>query len=110
MQHRRLGGKLEVSALGLGCMGMSEAYGPHNDMESLGTLHHALEQGITFFDTADLYGDGHNETLVGRAMRGRRKRVAIATKFGIRGRDGKGGWRVDGRPAVRGDRVFPCRA
>lgn len=91
MQQRKLGG-LEVSALGLGCMGMSEFYGPRDEAESLATLQRALELGVNFFDTADMYGPFTNERLVGRAVRGRRDQVVIATKFGIvRGEDS--GWR-----------------
>lgn len=91
MQQRKLGG-LEVSALGLGCMGMSEFYGPRDEAESLATLQRALELGVNFFDTADMYGPFTNERLVGRALRGRRDQVVIATKFGIvRGEDS--GWR-----------------
>ncbi|MCX7601243.1 MAG: aldo/keto reductase [Meiothermus sp.] len=82
MQQRKLGG-LEVSALGLGCMGMSEFYGPRDEAESLATLQRALELGVNFFDTADMYGPFTNERLVGRAVRGRRDQVVIATKFGI---------------------------
>jgi aryl-alcohol dehydrogenase-like predicted oxidoreductase len=72
-----------VSAIGLGCMGMSEFYGPGDDQQSLETLAAALEQGIDFFDTADMYGLGHNEELLGRFLKGRRERVVLATKFGI---------------------------
>jgi aryl-alcohol dehydrogenase-like predicted oxidoreductase len=72
-----------VSAIGLGCMGMSEFYGPGNDQQSLEALATALEQGIDFFDTADMYGLGHNEELLGRFLKGRRDRVVLATKFGI---------------------------
>ncbi len=84
MQQRRLGknGPL-VSALGLGCMGMSEFYGVGDDAESLATIHRALEMGITLLDTADVYGPFLNEELVGKAVRGRRKEVFLATKFGI---------------------------
>jgi aryl-alcohol dehydrogenase-like predicted oxidoreductase len=84
MQERRLGTQgLAVSALGLGCMGMSEFYGRTDDAESIATVHRALELGITLLDTADMYGPYTNEELVGRAIRGRRERVVLATKFGI---------------------------
>ena len=99
MLTRRLGTQgLEVSALGLGCMGMSEFYGPTDDRESVATIHRALELGVTFFDTAEVYGPYTNETLVGRALAGRRNRVVIATKFGweIEGKK-RGG--LDSRPA-----------
>jgi aryl-alcohol dehydrogenase-like predicted oxidoreductase len=82
MEHRKLR-DLEVSALGLGCMGMSEFYGPGDERESLATIDRALELGIHFFDTADMYGPFKNEELVGRALRDRRDRVVIATKFGV---------------------------
>jgi aryl-alcohol dehydrogenase-like predicted oxidoreductase len=72
-----------VSALGLGCMGMSGTYGPAQDAESLRTLERALELGVTFFDTADFYGTGHNETLLGPFVRRHRDRVIVATKFGM---------------------------
>jgi aryl-alcohol dehydrogenase-like predicted oxidoreductase len=84
MKKRRLGSQgLAVSTLGLGCMGMSEFYGARDDRESVATIHRALELGVTFFDTADMYGPYLNEELVGRALHGRRDGVAIATKFGI---------------------------
>jgi aryl-alcohol dehydrogenase-like predicted oxidoreductase len=83
MPTRKLGAGLEVSALGLGCMGMSEFYGPRDDAESIATLHRALDLGMTFLDTADIYGYGDNEALVGQALRGRRDQVVLATKFGI---------------------------
>ena len=84
MQTRTLGrAGLEVSALGLGCMGMSDFYGQPDDSESTRTLHRALELGVTFFDTADMYGPFKNEELLGQAFRGRRQQVVLATKFGI---------------------------
>src|SRR6185437_10282925 len=85
MQQRRLGGQgLMVSALGLGCMGMSWAYGPRDDAESIATIHEAIDLGITLFDTAEVYGPYENEKLLGRALQGRRDRVLIATKFGFK--------------------------
>lgn len=74
---------LTVSAQGLGCMGMSFAYGPTDEAESIATIHRALDLGVTFLDTADMYGLGRNEELVGRAIAGRRDEVVLATKFGI---------------------------
>src|ERR1700724_4096239 len=98
MEHRRLGTQgPTVSALGLGCMGMSQSYGPADEDESIATLLRALELGITFFDTANAYGLGHNERLVGRVLADHRDQVVLATKFGIAGRrDGR--MIVDGRP------------
>jgi len=97
MERRRLG-DLEVSAMGLGCMGMSEFYGTGDEEESIATIHRAIDLGITFLDTADMYGPFTNEKLVGTAIAGRRDEVVLATKFGnVRGEDGsfRG---VSGRP------------
>ncbi|MHB8078024.1 MAG: aldo/keto reductase [Candidatus Krumholzibacteriia bacterium] len=98
MHTRRLGPDLKVSALGLGCMGMSEFYGAADDAESVAVIHRALDLGVTLLDTADMYGCGRNEQLVGRALRGRRDRVVLATKFGnVRGPGGEF-LGVNGRP------------
>jgi aryl-alcohol dehydrogenase-like predicted oxidoreductase len=88
---RRLGPNgPEVSAIGLGCMGMSDFYGAHDEQESITVIHHALDRGVTFLDTADMYGVGRNEQLVGKAIAGRRDEVFLATKFGnVRGPDGE---------------------
>src|SRR5258707_3165684 len=84
MEKRTLGSQgLVVSAIGLGCMGMSEFYGTPDEGESIATIHRALELGVNFLDTADMYGPYTNEELVGRAIRDRRDRVVLATKFGI---------------------------
>jgi len=83
MKKRKLGSDLEVSAVGLGCMGMSFAYGAADETESLATIDRALELGVNFLDTADIYGPHTNEELVGRALKGRRDKFIVATKFGI---------------------------
>jgi len=89
LKVRTLGNSLSVSAIGLGCMGMSEFYGSHDDAASIDTIHRALDLGCNFLDTADMYGPFRNEELVGRAIRGRRDEVVLATKFGnMRGDDG----------------------
>ncbi len=99
METRKLGVRqLSVSALGLGCMGMSDFYSNRDDEESIATIHRALDMGVTFFDTADMYGVGRNEELVGKALRGMRNRVVLATKFGnVRAPDGAY-LGVNGRP------------
>ena len=101
MTYRQLGPGLRVSAIGMGCMGLSQGYGPASDAESVRAIHQALDAGVTLLDTAMSYGQGGNEELVGRALAGRAAPVAVATKFGIvRGPDGV---TMDGRPEhVRG--------
>ena len=103
MRTVSLGG-LTVPAQGLGCMGMSEWYGAADWDESIATIHRALDLGVTFLDTADIYGAGHNEVLVGRAIHGRRDEVQLATKFGI---DRSGG---DAARVIRGERGYVKRA
>src|ERR1700675_4846447 len=102
---RRLGSEgLETSALGLGCMGMSEFYGTADEGEAIRTIHRALELGLNFLDTADAYGPFTNEKLVGRALEGRRDDIVLATKFGnVRGPDGE-------RLGIRGDRLYVLAA
>jgi aryl-alcohol dehydrogenase-like predicted oxidoreductase len=103
MQTRRLG-SLKTSAIGLGCMGMSEFYGTANEAEAIRTIHRALELGVNLLDTADAYGPFANEQLVGRAIRGRRDEVLLATKFGnVRDPDGT-------RLGIRGDRSYVLQA
>jgi aryl-alcohol dehydrogenase-like predicted oxidoreductase len=102
--HKVSLGELTVSAQGLGCMGMSEWYGSADWDESIATIHRALDLGVTFIDTADIYGAGHNEVLVGRAISGRRDEVQLATKFGI---DRSGG---DAKRTVRGERGYVKRS
>ena len=98
IERRRLGGStLEVSSVGLGYMSMSGVYGPGDDAQSIGVIQRALDLGVNFLDSSDMYGWGHNETLLGKALRGRRDGVVLATKFGnMRKPDGTPG--VDGRP------------
>jgi len=102
MSTRKLGtAGLEVSAIGLGCMGMSQSYGPADETESIATLYRAIELGCTFLDTAEVYGPHTNEALLGRALKGRRDQVTIATKFGFRLENGKQmGTDRDSRPAT----------
>ncbi|MEU4277803.1 aldo/keto reductase [Streptomyces tanashiensis] len=96
-------GSLAVSAQGLGCMGMSHGYGASDDAQSIATLHHALDLGVTLLDTADFYGAGHNEELIGRAVAGRREQVVLATKFGFANRLGE-------PVRVRGDAAYVRQA
>jgi len=108
MDQRHLGTSgLTVSAIGLGCMGMSQSYGAGDDEESVRTIHRALDLGVTYLDTADVYGQGSNEKLVGQAIRGRRQEVVLATKFGLIPSPSGPATGVDGRP----ERVRPsCEA
>lgn len=97
MQHRNIG-NLSVGAIGLGCMGMSDFYGPADDAQSIAVIHRALDLGIDLFDTADMYGSGRNEILLGKALADRRGRARIATKFAVR-RDESGAFLgISGRP------------
>src|ERR671914_1963785 len=100
MEQRELGTSgLTVSALGLGCMGMTWAYGAADADEAIATVHRAIELGVTFLDTAELYGPHTNEELLGRALAGRRDEVVIATKFGVKPKaDGPAGRPLDGTP------------
>ena len=98
MERRALGRGLEVSAQGLGCMGMSEFYGPGDEAESIATIHEALDLGVNFFDTADMYGPFTNEQLVGRALAGRRDEVVLATKFGNQRSEDGAYLGINGRP------------
>jgi aryl-alcohol dehydrogenase-like predicted oxidoreductase len=108
LSKRKLGRQgLEVSAIGLGCMGMSQSYGPADERESIATLHRAIELGCTFFDTAENYGPFTNEELLGRAFRGRRDRIVIATKFGSRF-DGNRIVGTDSRPEHIREAVEGC--
>lgn len=102
MRSHRLGG-IEVPEMGLGCMGMSEHYGGADWDRSIATIHEAIEQGVSLIDTADIYGSGHNEVLVGRAIHDRRDRVRLATKFGI---DRSGG---DANRRFRGEAAYVQR-
>jgi aryl-alcohol dehydrogenase-like predicted oxidoreductase len=103
MERRALGHGLEVSAEGLGCMGMSAWYGPTDEQESIATIHRALELGIDLLDTADVYGQGVNEELVGKAVAGRRDQYVLATKFGNR-------WFDDGRRTIDGSPEYVRQA
>jgi aryl-alcohol dehydrogenase-like predicted oxidoreductase len=104
MERRTLGQGLEVSAIGLGCMGMSEFYGPRDEQEAIGTIHRALDLGVTFLDTADMYGPFTNEKLVARAIADRRDEVQLATKFG-NSRKENGEWL-----GIRGDATYVRQA
>jgi aryl-alcohol dehydrogenase-like predicted oxidoreductase len=98
MEQRKLGTELTVSAMGLGCMGMAAFYGETNEDESIATIHRAIELGVTFLDTAEMYGPHTSEELIGRAVAGRRDEVTIATKFGVHVDVDKGERALDGTP------------
>ena len=102
MKQRKFGQGLIVSELGLGCMGMSEFYGTGNEAESIATIHRALDLGVTLIDTADMYGSGENEKLVSKAIKDRRDRVVLATKFGVLRSENKGFRGVNGSPCPSG--------
>ena len=103
MHYRTLGKTSEkLSAIGLGCMGMSWAYGPTDDTESIATLHKALDLGVNFWDTADMYGNGKNEELISKVLTENRSKVFIATKFGFRFRDGVAGPSSGGNTYIDG--------
>src|ERR1700689_3341304 len=98
MEKRKIGNQgLVAGAIGLGCMGMTHAYGTGDEVESIATIHRALDWGVTLFDTAEVYGPHTNEELVGKAIRGRRDQVVLATKFGFV--EGTGLQSLDGSPA-----------
>ena len=98
MENRQLGhSSLSVPALGLGCMSMSGTYGKHDDAQSIDVIHHALDLGVNFLDSSDMYGFGHNEELLGRAIRGKRNQFVVTTKFG-QVRTPEGRMTVNGRP------------
>src|SRR6185503_9782811 len=101
MRTKPLGSQgIKASELGLGCMGMSEFYGPRNDEESLQTLRRAYESGVTFWDTSDMYGPYHNEELIGKALKGIRDKITLATKFGIvRDQNNPMNRGINGKPA-----------
>ena len=98
MKTRKLGAELEVSAIGLGCMGMSEFYSGRDETEAIATLHRSLDLGVTFLDTADMYGPYTNEQLVGKALKGHRDQAVVATKFGVIRTEGGGFGGVNGKP------------
>src|ERR1700757_3051466 len=99
LAKRKLGSQgLTVSAVGLGCMGMSQSYGVPDDAESIATVHRALDLGLDFFDTAEAYGPFTNEELLGRALKGRREKAIVATKFGIVSHSGRGPGVLDSSP------------